>query len=311
MTTTRSLALLWLAAFLALVACAVRVWQAHIDTRQLEHQLGTAQTRLARSNAQLVTAEAVASRLEVRVSQPATPIPLTSEEMTIDRLRIRLAASLARHAREKLPPPILDPFTAAAETSARMPLAEADQAARYRQLYRVRMEQDFNDIIQALPISDEKRAALLDLLVDRKLARLDLLAVSGANRWSPTHLPTAELRAQVNAATVAQSEKFDSELRSLLGPAYPQFQAYAQSNFARMEMSRLVDRLSYTDHPLQPAQFASLVTLVPPQRSEAFFSNIDDRFESHAASVLDPFQQQTLHALRVEQGALAPLPKAD
>ena len=55
MTTTRSLALLWLAAFLALVACAVRVWQAHIDTRQLEHQLGTAQTRLARSNAQLVT----------------------------------------------------------------------------------------------------------------------------------------------------------------------------------------------------------------------------------------------------------------
>ena len=86
MTTTRSLALLWLAAFLALVACAVRVWQAHIDTRQLEHQLGTAQTRLARSNAQLVTAEAVASRLEVRVSQPATPIPLTSEEMTIGTL---------------------------------------------------------------------------------------------------------------------------------------------------------------------------------------------------------------------------------
>lgn len=301
--TTRSFMLTWLAALLAALVVATRAFQVRAERFAAEAQVAAQERKLDRSRANLAAAARLAERLEARA---AGALPeLSAEEKAVEALRGKLSASIARHAREPLGPPLLDPFTDAAERTAREPLTNADYTARYRLSNRVRMEQQYNEILYALPIPEEIRTKLLDLLVDRILARLDLMAVTGANRWGPTNLPTEAQRAQVTAAQKLQDQKFRGELQELLGESYLPFENFEKSTTARYEIGKLPDRLSYGDHPLQPPQFAALVSLVDPARKGGFARDIDDAFETAAAAILDPEQRNALHELRAEQRTIS------
>ena len=136
---------------------------------------------------------------------------------------------------------------------------------------------------------------------------MDLLAVSQANRWSPTNPPTTKQTEDLDRAQETLSEKFNGEIRALLGEeVYAQFTHFEATVQARRQVATVVDRLSYTGSPLTRAQEAQLVDLVGKYTvsASALFSgtagDTNDAFASSVRTILNPQQMEEMKKLQRE-----------
>lgn len=242
-----------------LVLVQLGLVQTALDSAQRERAalrtgLSEAVRRLEAARA---TAASLAERAKAESSQAARPA-LTTEEQLVESLRTKLGELLRRHAGEARPPPLTNPFK-----SSPAPMTDAEYVRWYRIWYQSRVELEYNELLAARPLPPETKLRLSELLLERQLARMDTLDVTGAARWSPSNLPTREQSAAVDRAQAKVDGQFDAEIRALLGEEeFAEFAAFAASSGVRRDINVLAERLSYSTEPLLPAQRAQLLALL-------------------------------------------------
>jgi hypothetical protein len=264
--------------------------------------------RLPAAEAGLLAAEHDASRLgerlKAQIADPAARQDLTSDEQRVEIVRRKLAEIVARHANEERPPPLTNPFGVnyAAEL-----VQDPAYASLYRAWYRQFIAKNYDALFDSLSVSSELQARLVDLLMERQFGRMDLLAVTEANRWTPTNPPTTNQRADLDRAQETLSGKFSGEIRALLGEqAYSQFTHFEATDQARRQVATMADRLSYTGSPLTRAQEAQLVDLVGKYTvsasglSSSASGEMGGAFAADALTILSPQQMEELKKLQRE-----------
>ncbi|MEO6567606.1 MAG: hypothetical protein ABIO94_02485 [Opitutaceae bacterium] len=272
--------------------------------RQAEAKLTALKQNLLRAEARLSAATLQSTRrsdrLDAQLENPATTEPVTPEEQILEALREKLAELERRHPKAERPLPLRNPFGGSRVAEL---LADPAYAQLYRSWYRANLEREYNELLATLSVAPETKARLVELLLDRQLAIMDVIGLSGANRWGPGNPPTKAQRAEADRAQEAALKRFDAEIQALLGrEAYAQFDKYRRADGERRQLDILAQRLSYTEQPLTPTQ-----------RQKLFPSIETDLFPSDAATAektlaemgkaLSPVQLEAVQQLRAERAA--------
>jgi hypothetical protein len=295
--------LLWVAIGSLAGVLGVQSYLSRTELRQAETERMAGQKNLARAEAALVVAKSQWTRLAERLAalrQASTAEQqLTPEERIIEALRGKLAELERRYPKAERPPPLTNPFgpNRAAEL-----IADPAYAQLYRTWYRARIEQDYNELLATIRAPQEVKARLVELLLDRQLAIMDVIGLTGASRWGPGNPPTKNQEKENRRARQAVETRFAAEIESLLDTeAFAQFRQYQVSDGQRRDIAAVASRLSYTDHPLTADQRQQLTA-----RLQGSFLTLSDNAKAEQViaglgHVLSPEQLELVRQLRREK----------
>ncbi len=311
---SRTSSLLWLATACLAAVILMQVFLIRSELLQATADLASVQSDIEHTQAGLASITRRTDRLEellrARQGDQTTPPELSPEERIIEALRSKLAEIARRHAGEIRPAPLT---TIHSNNYAAELLGDPAYAQIYRAWYRGILEKDWNEFLVSGVAPPETMARLADLLMERQLGVMDLIAVTGASRYGPGNLPTKAQRDENSRASQTLFDRFATEIRTLLGDeGFRRFQQYEGTMNFRRDLTKFADRLSYTDSPLIPAQRAQLLDLIAspglaPVRESLLRRNIPegDAFEAKVQAVLTPSQRESLQDLRGESARAA------
>lgn len=190
-----------------------------------------------------------------------------AQDLTAENVRLRTAAATPPATPVAAAGPGPRMFTRAMPTDGRArPMGMLD-SPEMRQLMAIdqkgRLDARYAELFRALNLPPDKLDRLKQLLVDRQNAPLDVLAAAhGEELFSGG--PNPAMRELMQRET----ENIDTAIQELLGTTgYEEFQDFERTRAERDLVSRLANRLSYSEAPLTPEQSAALVDLLSAQRS--------------------------------------------